>query len=289
MSRPGTDAARRRLAGLHGSPGGLLTAWLGSWLAGRASSDDLLDAVQVGDEPHRYVTMGDANALGDIEPATTPAPLAGILPAIRRLAPATVQLRLPIAGDVDGLHGLLLAGALQAGEAVLVEPLDARHAGLVLLPSHDVRGSELEPLVQVTWHAAPWHARCGLGPGAPTGLRDAERALAAAVNDAVCVLVDAGQVSRLGPQSQAAIRALRERQAMPLGLPPGSPADAVRVLTTAEKLAAVVELAVSNEPLSAAADAKRSTALRQVATAVRHARRHAYTACAGNPGGPAAG
>jgi len=281
MSRPGTDAARRRLAGLHGSPGGLLTAWLGSWLAGRVSSDDLLDAVQVGDEPHRYVTVDGHEAPADLGPGNAPAPLAGILPTIRRLAPAAVQLRLPVAGDVDGLHGPVLAGALTAGEAVLVEPVDARRAGLVLLPRHDVRGSELEPLVQVTWQVASWHARPGLSPGAPTGLRDAERALAAAVTDAVSVLVDVGQVSRLGPEAQAAIRSLRERQAMPLGLPPGSPADAVRVLTTAEKLAAVVELAVSNEPLSAAADARRTVALRQVATAVRHARRHAYTACAG--------
>jgi len=265
MSRPGTDAARRRLAGLHGSPGGLLTAWLGSWLAGRVSSDDLLDAVQVGDEPHRYVTVDGHEAPADLGPGNAPAPLAGILPTIRRLAPAAVQLRLPVAGDVDGLHGPVLAGALTAGEAVLVEPVDARRAGLV----------------QVTWQVASWHARPGLSPGAPTGLRDAERALAAAVTDAVSVLVDVGQVSRLGPEAQAAIRSLRERQAMPLGLPPGSPADAVRVLTTAEKLAAVVELAVSNEPLSAAADARRSVALRQVATAVRHARRHAYTACAG--------
>lgn len=272
MSRPTTDAARGRLPGLRGSPGGLLAAWLGSWLAGRVSSDDLLEAVQVGDEPHGVIGLEDG---------PDPVRLARLLPPVRRLAPAQVQLRMPVPGDVDGLSGPLLAAALDAGEAVVVQPCDVRRTGLVLLPHRDVRGSATDPLVRVTWEVRDWAARPGHGPGAPTGLREAERALAEAVNEAVTALVDIGQVSRAGPEAQAAIRALRDRNGPALGLPPGSPGDAVRVLTTAERLATVVDLAVGEQPLSAAADARRATALRQVATAVRHARRYAYTECAG--------
>jgi len=269
--QPSTDAARGRLTGLPGSPGGLLAAWLGAWLAGRVSSDDMLAAVQVGDAPHRVVGLdGEAG----------PVPFARVLPHVRRLGPAAVQLRMPVPGDVDGLSGPLLAAALEAGEVVVISPHDPRRTGLVLLPRRDVRGSAIEPLVTVAWEARPSDARPGHGPGAPSGLREAERGLAAAVAEAAATLVDIGQVSRLSPQAQAAIRALRDRQGAPLGLPAGSPPEAVRVLTTAERLAAVVELAVDNQPLSAAADARRAAALRQVATAVRHARRYAYTACA---------
>jgi hypothetical protein len=60
----------------------------------------------------------------------------------------------------------------------------------------------------------------------------------------------------------------------------GSPADAVRVLVTAERLATVVRLATGNQPVTAVGDARRGQALREVATAIRWTRRLAYTACA---------
>ena len=52
------------------------------------------------------------------------------------------------------------------------------------------------------------------------------------------------------------------------------------MLTTAQRLEAVVELAAGEQPLSAAADARRADALREVSRAVRDAFRLAFAACA---------
>src|ERR1700712_4902081 len=89
------------------SPGGVLTAWLGAFLGGRASGDDLLDAVQYTDLPQ----------LVDGLPGEEAAPLVHVLAAVRRCAPATVELRAPVAGDADGLGPDVLPPALEAGAA----------------------------------------------------------------------------------------------------------------------------------------------------------------------------
>jgi hypothetical protein len=254
------------------SPGGVLTAWLGAFLTGRASGDDLLDAVQFTDLPQVVDGLTDDEA----------APLVSVLAAVRKRAPATVELRSPVAGDADGLGPDVLPLALEAGEAVVVTPVDVTAGGLVLVPRPDIRGSEAEPLIGVRWTAVVPATRVTDGPAAPTRLREAELLLDDAVQDAVAVLLDVGQLDQLSPEALDAIRALRNRRGPDLRLPPGSPADAVRILVTAERLAAVVRLATGDQPVSAVADARRSRALREVETAVRWARRLAYTACAGS-------
>jgi hypothetical protein len=268
MSSPAVSTGRGSLAGSHG---GLLTAWSGAWLQGRAGADDLLEAVQGADLPH---TVDGLPA----EPGT--APLARLLGHVRSCAPAHVSLRLPVPGDPDGLAAPILAPALSAGEAVVVQPVDPARPGLALVPQPDVRGSEREPLVGVRWQVLVLDRRVSDGPAAPMRLREAEQLLDSALGGAIGVLLDVGQVHRLSPEAQEAIRNLRSRRGPDLGLPPGSPADAVRVLVTAERLTAVLRLAVGNEPLTSSADARRSAALREVATAIRWTRRLAYTACA---------
>jgi hypothetical protein len=185
-----------------------------------------------------------------------------------------------VPGDADGLGPDVLPLALEAGEAVVVTPVDVAAGGLVLVPRPDIRGSEAEPLLGVRWTALVPASRVTVGPAAPTRLREAELLLDDAVQDAVAVLLDVGQLDQLSPEAIEAIRALRSRRGPDLRLPPGSPADAVRILVTAERLAAVVRLATGDRPVSAVADARRSRALREVETAVRWARRLAYTACA---------
>lgn len=253
------------------SPGGVLTAWLGAWLQGRASADDLLAAVQDTDLPQTVEGLPG-------EPET--APLVRLLAAVRACGPSTVELRLPVPGDADGLGPDVLPTGLDAGEAVVITPADLTRPGLVLIPRPDVRGTELEPVVGVRWLAMVPARRVADGPAAPTRLREAELLLDQAVSDAVGVLLDVGQVDQLSPEVLDAIQALRRRRGPNLHLPPGSPSDAVRVLVTAERLGTVVRLATGDQPLSAAGDARRGQALREVETAIRWTRRLAYTACA---------
>src|ERR1700712_4294537 len=110
--------------------GGLLAAWLGAWLDGRAASDDLLASAQGADEPHTVRGLPDERG---------PVPLARVLPLLRRCAPAEVSLRLPVPGDPDGLSGAALTAALRCGEAVTISPSDVTQAGWLLAPEIDVR------------------------------------------------------------------------------------------------------------------------------------------------------
>ncbi len=253
------------------SPGGLLTAWLGAWLQGRTTADDVLAAVET-----RHLPQTVDGLPGEQDGA----PLVRLLAAVRACGSSTVELRLPVAGDADGLAPDVLPAALDAGEAVVVTPTDVTRAGLVLVPRPDVRGSEAEPLIGVRWLALAPARRVADGPAAPTRLREAELLLDDAVSDATGVLLDVGQVDQLSPEILDAIAALRRRRAPDLRLPPGSPSDAVRILVTAERLATVVRLATGDSPVTASGDARRGQALREVATAIRWTRRLAYTACA---------
>ncbi len=254
---------------------GLMVAWLGAWLDGRAASDDLLASTQGPDEPH--TVRGLPDEVGAV-------PLARVLPLLRRCAPAEVTLRLPVPGDPDGLTEVPLKAALRAGEAVAVSPAavsDDRHRrGWLLVPEIEVRGSTLEPLVTVEWALIAVPGPLATGPASPTRLREAELSLSESVSAAAEVIAEIGQVGRLSPQIVAAIQALRKRSGLKLPLPPGSPEEAIRVLTTAQRLEAVVELAAAEQPLSAAADARRTAALRDVTRAVRDAFRLAFAACA---------
>ncbi len=251
--------------------GGLMTAWLGAWLAGRAASDDLLSGSQGGDAPHTVRGLPDESGA---------VPLSRMLPLLRRLAPADVTLRLPVAGDPDGLSGVILTRALRAGEAVAVQPNDPMAHGWLLVPDTDVRGSSLEPLVTVEWELLPITGPLPSGPANASTLREAERVLSESVTAAAEVIAEIGQVGRLSPEIVAAIQSLRKRSGLKLPLPPGAPPEAIRVLTTAQRLEAVVELAANEQPLSAAADARRMEALREVSRAVRDAFRQAFAACA---------
>src|SRR4051794_9223048 len=86
------------------SPGGLLTAWLGAWLRGRVAADDVLAAVQT---PHLPQTVDGLPGEDD------GAPLVRLLAAVRACGPSTVELRLPVPGDADGLGPDVLAAAFE--------------------------------------------------------------------------------------------------------------------------------------------------------------------------------
>jgi hypothetical protein len=250
---------------------GLLTAWLGAWLQGRTSSDDLLASAQGPDEPHTVAGLPDEAG---------PVPLSRALTLLRRAAPAEVSLRLPVPGDPSGLRGAALGAAMRAGEAVAVVPHDPAQAAWLLVPDIEIRGSSMEPLVYVEWQVLALDDRPQMSLTGATGLREAEVALSESVTAAAAVIAEIGQVGQLSPEIVAAITELRKRSGLKLPLPPGSPPEAIRVLTTAQRLEAVVELAAKEQPLSAASDARRAAALREVSRAVRDAFRLAFGACA---------
>lgn len=251
--------------------GGLLTAWLGAWLDGRAAGDDLIAAAQGRDEPHTVRGLPDE---------TGPVPFARVLPLLRRCAPADVSLHFPVPGDPDGMSGSAFTAGLRAGQAVAIQPHAVELPGWLLIPDVDVRGTSLEPLITVEWALLPLSERLGTSAAAVTRLREAELALSQSVSAAAAVIAEIGQVGQLSPEIMAAIQELRKRSGLKLPLPPGSPIEAIRVLTTAQRLEAVVDLAAGEQPLSAAADARRTSALREVDRAVRESFRLAFAACA---------
>src|SRR5690606_34241885 len=107
-----------------------LVVWSSAWLAGRAASDDVLDAMQVWAARHE-LEVADHQA-ADITglPATRTSSPAGLLPVLRTFG-SPPALVLPAPGDPRGLDagGPFTKEALRAGEAVVLAD-----AGIGLVP-----------------------------------------------------------------------------------------------------------------------------------------------------------
>jgi hypothetical protein len=238
---------------------GPLAAWASSWLAGHAAADEVLRAVVAQDGVHRVAGLP--------EPAAS-APLSELLIAWRRDADR-VRLVLPVPGDLRGLpdHGEFRTAALAAGEAVLGGTTAVVPAVFDPAPS--------SAPVSVTWQAY-------LVRGAPAEyvpLAEAQYELATAIRETAAALVQAG-VSGTGAdiaESLGQARRLGER----INLPPDHPPRAVALLAQAQRLQAVLELAVA-DPVGAAVTAHavqaRDAALRPLAAAVRRALLAGYNA-----------
>ena len=100
---------------MHDFPAGRFAVWATAWLSGRASYDDALDAL-TGDTAHRVSGL----------PGTDDAvPLGWALTALRGLGERRFRLVLPVPGDVRGLPAVpgLAALALEAGQAAVGERL----------------------------------------------------------------------------------------------------------------------------------------------------------------------
>jgi hypothetical protein len=241
---------------------GQLAAWASAWLAGHIGSDDVVDAVQGADAPHRVRGLdGDDAALVALPAA---------LIEWRRRA-AAVRLVLPVAGDVRGVPGPVRfrAAALDAGEGVF-------GGGLGLVPEvTDHSPSSAPPTV--VWQAF----RVDQAPPDPLPLGEAQYDLTTAIRESAAALHDA-EVA--GGGDTVALQQARRAGEL-LDLPPGFPPRAVALLAQAERLQAVLDLADA-DPLGGAVDsygvAARVAALRPLATAVRRARLAGYNAGVGN-------
>jgi hypothetical protein len=240
---------------VHDVPAGRFAVWATAWLSGRCSYDEALDAV-AGDTAHRVTGL----------PGTEGAvPLGAALSALRGVAERRFRLVLPVPGDVRGLPTVpgLAALALEAGQAAVGDRL-------AVVPE------QLGPDV-VQWTVVPLDGAPPVAPAVEGSLRAVSGALDLAVGDAARTLAGL-DLARWNPEVPALLAGLGKTAPGPL-LPADHEALAVSVLGRAQRLAAVLDLALADAPGAAvnhAQAARRDAALRPLADAVREATSAAY-------------
>ena len=235
---------------MHDFPAGRFAVWATAWLTGRTSYDSALDAL-LGETAHRVAGLPDADEA---------VPLGTALSALRGLGEGRFRLVLPVPGDVRGLPRVpgLAALALESGQAAVGDRL-------ALVP---------EPLgpEAVAWTAFPLDGVAPVTPVPEGSLRVVSGQLDLAVGDTARVLAGL-DVARWNPEVPALLAGLARTTTAP-GLPPDHDPLALSVLGRAQRLAAVLDLAMADAPGAAvnyAQAAARDTALRPLADAVRHA------------------
>ena len=260
-----------------------LSVWANAWLAGHAAPDDVLDALSAW-APTHSVTAYDSVAAGrtglpwpDIDDAGT----MSLLQTVRTAsAPRgadgwprrpSITLALPVPGDVRGLPmgTQFQADALDAGEAVVITAGDGTAIGLVPTAEAD---DEDEPLPQTTllWSV---YSLQGLPVDDHIDLGEAEYALRSAVRSAAEALdglkLVAGQDD---PRAlvEEVLQATCHHQ-----IPDHAPGRALRVLSTAAHVDAIITVSSGVAPIStqSASQARiADTALRPLSAVVRAAR-----------------
>jgi hypothetical protein len=241
---------------VHDFPAGRFAVWATAWLTGRTSYDAALDAV-LGDTAHRVSGL----------PGTTEAiPLGAALSALRVLGEQRFRLVLPVPGDVRGLPPVpgLVPQALESGQAAVGR-------SVAFVP--EALGPEV-----VQWTAFPLDG-ARVVPAVEGNLRAVSGALDLAVGDAARILARL-DVARWNPEVPSLVAGLARTTTAP-GLPADHEPLALSVLTRAQRLAAVLDLALTDAPGAAvnhAQAARRDEALRPLADAVREAISAAYNA-----------
>ncbi|MGY1777497.1 hypothetical protein ACI8AV_16680 [Geodermatophilus sp. SYSU D00804] len=241
---------------LHDLPAGRFAVWATAWLSGRASYDDALDAL-TDDRAHRVTGLpGTAGAV----------PLGWALTALRGLGERGLRLVLPVPGDVRGVPSApgLAALALEAGQVAVGD-------AVALVPE------DLGPEV-TAWTAVDLTGVPPAPPPVEDSLRAVSGALDLAVGDAARTLA-ALDLARWNPEVPALLAGLGSARAPEL--PPDTDPLASSVLARAQRLARVLDLALTDAPGGAVTHgqaAARDEALRPLATAVREATVAAYNA-----------
>jgi hypothetical protein len=240
-------------------------AWANAWLAGECGTSAAVDAITGPDAPHQVGGLSDF----DVEPV----PLRDVLVTWRR-AGAAVRVVLPVAGDVRGLPGppAFRSAALEVGEAVC-------GGGIGIVPSvldHPVSSAS----AMVLWQAFAIDPP----PVDYAQVSDAQYELTTAIRESATALSAAdvaGWIDDITEELHDARRAGEH-----LHLPPRFPSRAVALLAQAERLQAVLDIALK-DPTGGAIDrtgiAARADGLRPLASAVRRARVAGYNATAAPP------
>jgi hypothetical protein len=240
---------------VHDFPAGRFAVWATAWLTGRCSYDEALDAL-AGETAHRVSGL----------PGTDQAvPLGTALSALRGLGESRFRLVLPVPGDVRGLPAVpgVSALALESGQAAVGERL-------ALVP--EALGPEV-----VQWTVFCLDGAPPVAPPVEGSLRAVSGALDLAVGDAARTLATL-DLARWNPEVPALLAGLGKPQPGPV-LPDDHDPVAVSVLARAQRLAAVLDLAMADAPGAAvnhAQAARRDAALRPLSDAVREATTAAY-------------
>jgi hypothetical protein len=241
-----------------------LAVWSSAWLSGAAAADDVLDALQDWAELHEVVAADErvASTLEIPVRGEAGASPAALLAALRRSGAVNAELVMPVPGDVRGLGGAsrFASEALRAGEAVVVGDLG-------IVPER--LGNNVETGI-IRWTVFEIERTT---PPANVPLGEAEHELTGAMRVAAGMLIELGVAKqRVGVREELQARVAERTKSR---WPEGMPQRALRVLQRAAEVAAILELAMEDEPggaLSASAAHKRAEALRPLFHAVRTAR-----------------
>ena len=238
----------------------LLALWVARVGAGSGPLQRAVDAVQGDDEAHTVTDeeddIGSSRHLPDLIAAWASGP---------REAAAL----LPAPGDAADVPVAVSAAALEAGECVLVRT-DA--GSFAAVPRIEEFGSIYEPGHFVAWtvrRVADWRTAL---LGTVGSLADSERDLRGALVSATEALTSL-DVARWRPDAAETIASLRSDADRGWPVPAGLDGRRLRVLGTAARLRAIVDLATADDGGAVnlwQAD-QRSTALREVDRAARRA------------------
>lgn len=270
-----------------------LSVWTNAWLAGHAAPDDVLDALHAW-APSHSVTAYDAVAAGrtglpwpDVDNPGTMALLQTVRTATgprspERLYRPSISLVLPVPGDVRGLPvgTQFQSDALDAGEAVIVNAVDGTAIGLVPTAQSSTvdLDDDLYPLpgTTVLWSV---YSLPQLPVADQMDLGEAEYAMRSAIRSAAEAL-DGLRLAAGGEDPRALVDELLQATNQH-GIPEHAPTRAVRVLSTAAHVDAILAVSSGLAPIGtqSASEARiADAALRPLSAVVRSARTAAVSA-----------
>ncbi|MEV0946652.1 hypothetical protein [Rhodococcus sp. NPDC049939] len=261
------------------SPSATLTVWARSWLVGKSAPDHVIDAMHGWAPMHLVCAENEETAglTGLPWPDPRDVGVAALLPPIRRAAADPephLRLVLPGPGDVRGLPAgtEFAAAALRAGEGILAGAPGG--PGLGLIPSTE--GPDvLRWTVYAIDHIPLDLHHIGLGE-AEYGMREAVRDAAKALETLELLDTASGNDPR-ALVADALARSSRHRY------PAEMPARALRILDSADRVAAILGVAEKSAPdrtVSATGAATVEDLLRPLWSVVRSARGAAINATA---------
>lgn len=274
-----------------------LSVWANAWLAGQAAPDDVLDALMAWAPTHSVMAY-DAIAAGrtglpwpDVDAAGPMSLLQTVRSAAGRRSDAGLPQRpaigvvLPVPGDVRGLTpGTQFArDALAAGEAVVVSGPDGDAVGMVPVfecYGEDGRADMGEDSVDDCLLSWSVYSVTDRPPSDSIDLGEAEYALRSAVRTAAEAL---GRLELSGGGA-ASPRVLVEEVLAANGhhrMPEHTPPRAVRVLSTAAHVDAIITVSAGLPPAGtqSASEARiADDAIRPLVSVVRAARAAAVSA-----------
>ena len=278
-------------------PSASLSVWTNAWLAGRAAPDDVLDALSDW-APAHSVTAYDAVAAGrtglpwpDLDGTgamsllQTVRTATGARTAQGSAEPPSLALALPVPGDVRGLvaGSLFQADAIDAGEAVLIRAADGTAVGLVPTFEFDDTDEPADPddgpplphtaLLWSVYSLPEFTVADNIELGeAEYVLRSAVRSAAEALDG---LALDAG-----GEDPRALVEEILQADRHHR-LPDHAPPRAVRVLSTAAHVDAIITVSSGVAPIAPQSVSEvriADAALRPLSSVVRSARAAAISA-----------